>query len=137
WPSAAAAAHGGASVWSSVTLDAGRHLVIFGTGNPGPDQNGDSRPGDNLYTDSVVALDTDTGKLAWYVQQVPHDVHDWDTAAAPVIYDIAGRHYVAEASKDGHLYIYDRDSRRLLAKPETMGPFVHTGDVGSYKDPVK
>ncbi len=69
----------------------------------------------------TVALDMDTGKLAWYVQQVPHDTHDWDTAAAPAIYDRDGRSYMAVASKDGYLHIYDRRPTRNSAarKPWT------------------
>jgi alcohol dehydrogenase (cytochrome c) len=85
-------------------------------GNPGPDFLAAARPGDNLYTDSVVALDALTGKLAWYVQQIPGDYHDWDTAAAPVLYEQEGHRYLAVGGKGGYVYIYDRDSHTLLAK---------------------
>lgn len=108
----------GGSSWSSVTLDRKKHLLLVPTGNPGPDFDGRGRPGANLYTDSVVALNTDSGRLVWYVQQVPHDVHDWDTAAAPVIYDRKDREYMAVASKDGFLYVYDRASQQLLFRSE-------------------
>jgi alcohol dehydrogenase (cytochrome c) len=137
WIKPESAEHGGASVWSTVTVDAKRRLVFFSTGNPGPDQNGDTRPGDNLFTDSTVALDMDTGKLAWYVQQVAHDTHDWDTAAAPVIYERGGRSYMAVASKDGYLHIYDRNTHKELSRTETMGPRVNVGDAGSYDTPIK
>jgi alcohol dehydrogenase (cytochrome c) len=135
WPPEAAA-HGGGSVWSTVTIDPKNHLVLVPTGNPGPDYNGNGRPGDNLYTDSVVALDIATGKLAWYVQQVPHDTRDWDTAAAPAIYDRGDRQYMAVASKEGHLFLYDRRTQKLIAKTETMGPRVNTDKPQSYTEPM-
>jgi PQQ-dependent dehydrogenase (methanol/ethanol family) len=137
WLKPESAEHGGASVWSSVTIDAQQGLVYFPTGNPGPDQNGDTRPGDNLFTDSVVALHIESGKLAWYAQQVAHDTHDWDTAAAPAIYERGGRSYMAVASKDGYLHIYDRKTHKELSRTETMGPRVNVGDEGSYETPVK
>jgi alcohol dehydrogenase (cytochrome c) len=112
------AQHGGGSSWSSYTLQPDQKLLYVSVGNPSPAYNGEARPGKNLFTDSVVALDERTGKLQWYVQQVPHDVHDWDTAAAPVIYDQDGKHYMAVANKAGWLYLYDRNTRKLLAQSE-------------------
>ena len=109
----------GASSWSSVALDVEHRLLFVPTGNPGPDFEGRERPGANLYTDSVVVLHADSGRLAWYVQQVPHDVHDWDTAAAPVIYERSGRAYLAVASKDGFLHLYDRTTHREIARAQT------------------
>jgi alcohol dehydrogenase (cytochrome c) len=111
---------GGGSSWSSMAVDTQRRLLFVPTGNPGPDFNPANRRGTNLYTDSVVALDADTGKLAWYVQQVPNDTHDWDTAAAPAIYNQDGRDYMAVASKDGFLYVYDRLTHQVLAQASTM-----------------
>jgi PQQ-dependent dehydrogenase (methanol/ethanol family) len=111
---------GGGSSWSSMAVDTKRRLLFVPTGNPGPDFNPASRRGANLYTDSVVVLDADTGKLAWYVQQVPGDIHDWDTAAAPAIFDQDGREYMAVASKDGFLYVYDRQTHQVLAQASTM-----------------
>ncbi len=111
---------GGGSSWSSMAVDPQRRLLFVPTGNPGPDFNAASRRGANLYTDSVVVLEADTGKLAWYVQQVPGDLHDWDTAAAPAIYDQDGRHYMAVASKDGFLYVYDRDTHEVVGRAQTM-----------------
>jgi PQQ-dependent dehydrogenase (methanol/ethanol family) len=109
---------GGGSFWSSFALDRAKGELLLPVGNPAPDFRPDLRPGDNLFTDSVVALDARTGKLRWWVQQVPHDTHDWDTAASPVIYDRDGRNFMAVASKGGWLYLYDRATRRLLAQPE-------------------
>ena len=69
---------GGGSIWVTGSYDPGLNLTYWGVGNPGPDSNGDSRPGDNLYTDSVVALDADTGQLKWHYQFSPHDEFDHD-----------------------------------------------------------
>jgi glucose dehydrogenase len=112
------AKRGGGSMWSTYTLQADKHLLYVSVGNPAPDFNGAIRPGNNLFTDSVVVLDYRTGKLAWYVQQTPHDTHDWDTAAAPVVYDQGGKGYMAVANKGGWLYIYDRATHKRLAQPE-------------------
>jgi alcohol dehydrogenase (cytochrome c) len=107
--------HGGGSSWSSLTIDPARKLLLVPIGNPAPDFQGGGRQGVDLYTDSVVALHMSTGKLAWYVQQVPHDVHDWDTAAAPVLYHSGGQERMAEASKNGLLYLYRLKNRSLVA----------------------
>jgi len=111
---------GGGSSWSSMAVDPVRKLLFVPTGNPGPDFNPVSRRGDNLYTESVVVLDATTGKLKWYVQQVPGDIHDWDTAAAPAIYDRGGRSYMAVASKSGFLFLYDRKTHATIAKSVTL-----------------
>jgi len=110
------APHGGGSTWASYAVDPEKRLLYGSVGNPAPNYNGDARPGANLYTDSIVALHIDTGKLAWYAQQVPHDLHDWDTAAAPALYERDGRRLLAVANKGGWPYIYDRDSHALLSR---------------------
>jgi len=110
--------HGGGSMWTSLALEPDKGLLFASVGNPAPDMEGGMRPGDNLFTDSVIALDFRTGKLAWYVQQVPHDTHDWDTAAAPIIYDVGGRGYLAVANKGGWLYLYDRATHKLISRTE-------------------
>jgi PQQ-dependent dehydrogenase (methanol/ethanol family) len=111
---------GGGSSWSSMALDLRTRQLFVPTGNPGPDFNPSGRRGANLYTDSVVVLNADSGRLDWYVQQVPGDYHDWDTAAAPAIYEQEGRSYMAVASKDGYLHLYDRGSHATLALATTM-----------------
>jgi PQQ-dependent dehydrogenase (methanol/ethanol family) len=141
--------HGGGATWSSMAIDPVRRLLFVPTGNPASDFNDRLRPGINLYTDSVIALSLDSGKLAWYVQQVPHDVHDWDTAAAPALFDQGGRRYMAVASKNGLLYLYDRDDHRLLsstpfttrenvAVPLRSDQPVHVcpGALGQYNGPA-
>ena len=107
---------GGGSVWTTLSYDTAAKTLYASVGNPAPDYDGDKRPGDNLYTNSVVALNGRTGALLWYVQQVPHDIHDWDTAAAPMLFDVDGQARLAVANKGGWLYIYDRNNRRLLSK---------------------
>src|SRR3954462_7835084 len=79
--------NGGASVWVTGSYDPDLNLVYWGVGNPGPDWNPDQRPGDNLYADSVVALDADTGKLKWHFQFTPHDGYDYDSTQVPVLDD--------------------------------------------------
>jgi alcohol dehydrogenase (cytochrome c) len=110
------APRGGGSMWTSITVDPVARLLYVSVGNPDSDFDGRYRPGANLYTNSVMVLDIDAGKLQWYVQQNPHDVRDWDTAAAPVIYDQDGRQFMAVGSKDARLYLYDRNSHALLAR---------------------
>ncbi|MEP6783730.1 MAG: PQQ-binding-like beta-propeller repeat protein, partial [Acidobacteriota bacterium] len=79
---------GGASVWVTGAFDVEQNLLLYGIGNPGPDYHSDSRKGDNLYSNSLVALDADTGKLKWHYQFTPHDVHDWDATEVPILADL-------------------------------------------------
>lgn len=117
---------GGGSMWNTPAIDPARGLVIFATGNPNPDNDGSSRLGANAYTDSIVALDVKTGKLAWWYQQVPHDVWDYD-AMAPVVLlnvkDDQGNEVpaAAEAGKEGQLFIVNRETGKLIRKSQ---PFV-------------
>ena len=113
---------GGASVWVTGAYDPELNLLYYGIGNPGPDYHSESRLGDNLYSDSIVALDADTGKLRWHYQFTPHDVHDWDATEVPVLADltIAGqpRKVVMFANRNGFYYTLDRTNGRIiLAKP--------------------
>jgi PQQ-dependent dehydrogenase (methanol/ethanol family) len=108
--------HGGGASWSTYTLNVKEGNLYVSVGNPAPSFNGVLRPGDNLFTDSVIVLDFQTGKLKWYAQQIAHDTHDWDTADAPVVYSLNGKEYMAVGNKAGWLYIYDRSSHKLLSK---------------------
>jgi len=83
----AALEHGCGTTWLTGTYDPQARLLYWVTGNPCPDYNGDERIGDNLYSDSVLALDPDTGKLRWYFQHTPHDLHDWDSVQTPMLVD--------------------------------------------------
>ena len=122
WPNPEVAARGGGAAWVTGSYDPALNLVYYGTGNPNPDYYGDDRKGDNLYTCSLLALDADTGKLRWYYQFTPHDVHDWDSTHVPVQADltIAGqpRKVIMVANRNGFFYTLDRQSGKLLvAKP--------------------
>ena len=103
---------GGGTTWVTGTFDPELNLVYWGVGNPAPDWNGDGRPGDNLYTCSVVALDAATGKLRWHHQFTPHDTHDWDANQVPMLVDttIDGRAHklLATANRNGFYYVLDR-----------------------------
>jgi alcohol dehydrogenase (cytochrome c) len=120
---------GGGSIWDAAAIDTKLGLAFVGIGNPNPDMYGDNRKGNNIYTDSIVAVDAKTGKLAWYYQQVPHDVWDLDSAAPVVLLDVLDRRgklvpAAAEASKNGSLYIVDRKTGALIRKSD---PFVRIG----------
>jgi alcohol dehydrogenase (cytochrome c) len=110
---------GGGATWVTGSSDPELKLVYWGVGNPGPDWNGDVRPGDNLYTCSLVALDGDTGRLRWYFQFTPHDTHDWDATHIPVLFDgeISGRQrkLVAIANRNAFYYVLDRSTGEFLA----------------------
>ena len=115
--------HGGASVWVTGSYDPDLNLTYWGIGNPGPDWNGDKRPGDNLYSDSVVALDADTGKLKWYFQFTPHDNFDYDAVQVPVLADInwpgrdgrtQPRKVMLWANRNGFFYALDRTTGQFL-----------------------
>jgi alcohol dehydrogenase (cytochrome c) len=112
WPSLDAARHGGGQVWIPGAYDPETRLYIFGTGNPTPGYTGVGRPGDNLFTCSLVAVNVDTGKMAWYFQTSAHDTHDWDSAQTPILIDtvINGRprKLVSTASRNGYFYTVDR-----------------------------
>lgn len=114
--------HGGASVWVTGAYDPDLNLTYWGIGNPGPDWNGDVRPGDNLYSDSVVALDPDNGKLKWYYQFSPHDEFDYDSVQVPVLADMEWqgrpRKVMMWANRNGLFYVIDRASGQfLMGKP--------------------
>jgi alcohol dehydrogenase (cytochrome c) len=103
---------GGGSTWITGTYDPELNLIYWGTGNPGPDYNGDARPGDNLYSCCVVALNADTGKLQWHFQYTPHDVHDWDSAQVPLLIDAKVnnrvRKLLVQANRNSFFYVLDR-----------------------------
>ena len=110
--------HGGAPIWTTGSYDPATNLTYWGTGNPGPDYNGDNRMGDNLYSSSVIALDADTGKLRWHYQFSPHDQFDWDSTQVPVLADItfrgAPRKVLMLANRNGVFYVLDRTSGEFL-----------------------
>ena len=110
--------HGGASVWVTGSYDPALNLTYWGVGNPGPDWNPDQRPGDNLYSDSVVALDADTGALKWHFQFTPNDAYDYDAVQIPVLVDMQWqgqpRKLMMWANRNGFFYVLDRATGELL-----------------------
>jgi PQQ-dependent dehydrogenase (methanol/ethanol family) len=110
---------GGGSVWNTPAIDLERGLISFGVGNPNPDILGDVRKGDNAYTDSIVALHAKDGKLAWWYQEIAHDVWDLDAAGPVIFLDAADKDgkpvpAAAESGKEGRLFIVDRQTGKLL-----------------------
>jgi alcohol dehydrogenase (cytochrome c) len=110
--------HGGAPVWLTGSYDADTNLTYWGIGNPGPDYHGNDRGGDNLYSDCVVALDADTGKLKWYFQFTPHDVYDYDAVQIPVLADMdwkgKQRKVMLWGNRNGFYYALDRTTGEFL-----------------------
>jgi len=126
WGGTDAWKYGGGSVWNTPAIDPRNGLVILATGNPNPDYQGTTRPGANAYTDSILALHAKTGKLAWWYQEVPHDMWDYDASAPVMLFDAKdadGRTVPAagQAGKVGNVFIVNRLTGKLLHKSE---PFV-------------
>jgi alcohol dehydrogenase (cytochrome c) len=122
WPSVEAMLHGGGMTWGPSAYDPELNLYYFGTGNPQPVIAGRGRQGDNLYTESIIALNPDSGKLVWYFQASPHDTHDWDAIEAPVLFDgeINGqrRKLLAQASRNGWFFVLDRATGKNIVSTE-------------------
>ena len=122
WPNEQAMLHGGGPAWFTGTYDPGLNLIYWGTGNPHPVLAGAGRAGANLYTCSILALNADTGKIAWYFQASPHDTHDWDAVETPVLIDASfngkPRKLLAQASRNGYFFVLDRvTGKNLLTVP--------------------
>ncbi len=117
---------GGGSAWTTPAIDAERGVIYLGIGNPSPQMDDLTRPGDNLYTVSLVALDIETGRLKWHFQQVPHDMWGYDVASPPVLFDLetGGQRIpaIGQASKTGWFYVLDRISGKYLFKSEAFVP---------------
>jgi alcohol dehydrogenase (cytochrome c) len=114
--------HGGATTWLPGTYDPQLNTLYWTTSNAAPDFVGDSRPGDDLYTSCVLALDPDSGKLKWYFQFTPHDLYDYDATETPVLVDTeengTTRHLLVQADRNGFFYVLDRTNGKFLrAKP--------------------
>jgi alcohol dehydrogenase (cytochrome c) len=124
--------HGGAPIWVTGSYDPDLNLTYWGTGNPGPDWDGNGRLGDNLYSCSVIALNPDTGKLAWYYQFSPHNEFDWDSTQVPVLADIEWqgrqRKVMLWANRSGMFYVIDRISGEFMKGQ----PFVKTNWAAGF-----
>jgi len=122
WPNKGAMEHGGGMTWMPGTYDPELNLLYWGTGNPNPVYAAQGRKGSNLWTCSIVALNPDTGKLAWYFQASPHDTHDWDNVETPVLFDaeIKGqkRKLLAQAARNGYFFVLDRtNGKNIVSVP--------------------
>jgi acido-empty-quinoprotein group A len=126
WPDEYASSHANGTTWIPGSYDPELNLYYLGTGNPDPVMAEQSRKGDNLYTCSIVALNPDTGKMAWYYQVSPHDTHDWDATESPVLIDgtVDGqpRKLLAQASRNGYFFLLDRtNGKHILTAPFIPG----------------
>jgi alcohol dehydrogenase (cytochrome c) len=129
-----AAPPSGMPIWVSGSYDPEQKLIFYGTGQPEPQWVGKQRPGDDLYSDSIVALDVDTGKLKWYFQSTPHDTHDYDSLEMPVLVDAnfqgRPRKLLLQANRNGYYYVLDRTNGKFLAG----APFVSRIDWATGLD---
>jgi alcohol dehydrogenase (cytochrome c) len=129
----------GGMTWMTGTYDPDLNLVYWGTGNPTPVLNGSTRPGDDLYTCSIVALNPDTGKLAWAFQVSPHDTHDWDAVETPVLVDAdfhgEPKKMLMQSSRNGYFFVLDRtNGKSLLTVP--YGPVNWALGIDSQGRPI-
>lgn len=132
--------HPSAATWFTGSYDAQLGLVYWQGGNPGPDYNGDDRPGDNLYSDSTLALDAKTGKLKWHYQYTPHDVWDWDAAQPEVLVDAnwqgQPRKLLLHANRNGFFYVLDRTNGKLLLAQPFVKKLTWAKEIGPDGRPV-
>jgi alcohol dehydrogenase (cytochrome c) len=144
WPNEEVMKHGGGMTWQPVTYDPALRLVFVTTGNPQPVAASRNREGANLFTASIVALDVDTGKMAWHFQASPHDTHDWDATETAVLFDgdIDGRprRLLAQASRNGYFFVLDRATGQAIVSTEfvkTNWSRGHDGKGQPIPDPAK
>jgi alcohol dehydrogenase (cytochrome c) len=133
--------HGGGTTWMPGTYDPELNTLYWGTSNPSPDFEGSVRPGDDLYTDSLLALDPDTGKLKWYFQFTPHDLFDYDAAETPVLinasYQGKARKLLVEANRNGFVYILDRSTGEFLTATRFAEKLNWASGIDSKGRPIR
>jgi alcohol dehydrogenase (cytochrome c) len=133
-------AHGSATAWFTGVYDASTGTVFWQTGNPGEDYNGDDRPGDNLYSDSILALDAKTGTLKWHYQTTPHDLWDWDTTETPLVIDAgwqgSPRKLLVQGNRNGFFYVWDRTDGKLLLARQFLRDLTWAKGIGSDGRPI-
>ncbi len=131
---------GGGATWMTGTFDPETNTVFWGTGNPYPAMNGDQRKGDNLYSDSVIALDAATGKLKWHYQFTPHDLYDWDAGQTPLLvnrtYRGRERKLLIQANRNGFLYVFDRTTGELLLGEKFVDKLTWATGIGKDGRPI-
>ena len=132
---------GGGSTWFTGSYDPELNLIYWGIGNPSSDFFGDHRKGANLYTDSLVALDADTGKLKWYFQEIPHDLWDFDSNPEPVLIDVnqngQQRKLVLHSNKGGYAYLLDRETGKLVKAFPYAQDVNWSGGLDEHGKPMK
>jgi PQQ-dependent dehydrogenase (methanol/ethanol family) len=132
--------HGCASTWLTGTFDPATKLLFWPTGNPCPDFNGAERKGDNLYSDSVLALDPETGTLKWYFQFTPHDLHDWDATETPMVVDAEyhgqRRKLLLQGNRNGFFYVLDRTNGKFLAATPFVRNLTWAKRIGAGGRPI-
>jgi len=133
--------HGGAPTWFTGSYDPELDMVYWPTGNPSEEYNGDQRPGDNLYSDCVLALDRKTGKLKWHYQFTPHDLWDWDATETSVMVNAewqgAQRKLMLHADRNGFFYVFDRSNGKLLLAKQFLRNVTWASGIGADGRPMK
>jgi alcohol dehydrogenase (cytochrome c) len=133
--------HGGGPTWFTGSYDPELDMVYWPTGNPSQEYNGDARPGDNLYTDCILALDRKTGKLNWYYQFTPHDLWDWDSTETSVLVDAPWqgqtRKLMLHADRNGFYYVLDRSNGKLLLAKQFLKTLTWASGIGADGRPMK
>ena len=131
---------GGAATWLSGTFDPELNTLYWTTGNPWPDFNASVRPGDNLYSSSLLALDPDTGKMKWHFQFTPHDTHDWDAQSWPMLVDLEWegkpRKLVLHANRNGFFYVLDRETGEFLRATQLTDSVDWATGIGKDGRPI-
>ena len=140
WPGKAYL-RGGGTTWMPGTYDPALNLIFWGTSNPAPDFNDDVRPGDDLYTDCVLALDADTGKLRWYFQFTPHDLFDYDAVETPMLIDAVYkgelRKLLVQANRNGYLYVLDRTNGKFLSATPFVDKLNWAKGIDEHGRPIR
>lgn len=134
-------AHGGAPTWFTGSYDPELDMVYWPTGNPSEEYNGDLRQGDNLYSDSILALDRKTGKLKWYYQFTPHDLWDWDSTETSIVvnadWEGQPRKLLLHADRNGFYYVFDRTNGKLLLAKKFIKYMTWASGIGPDGRPIK
>ncbi|MBI2685927.1 MAG: PQQ-binding-like beta-propeller repeat protein [Acidobacteria bacterium] len=131
---------GGGATWMTGTFDPETNTVFWGTGNPYPAMNGDERKGDNLYSDSVIALDAANGRLKWHYQFTPHDLYDWDAGQTPLLvnrkYRGEEKKLLIQANRNGFLYVFDRTNGKLILAEKFVDRLTWAKGIGADGRPI-
>jgi alcohol dehydrogenase (cytochrome c) len=133
--------HGGAPTWFTGSYDPELDMIYWPTGNPTKEYNGDDRQGDNLYANSILALDRTTGTLKWYYQFTPHDLWDWDATQTSVLVDATWqgqpRKLMLHAARNGFFYVFDRRDGTLLLAKQFITTLTWASGIGPDRRPIK